>query len=502
MAALSDVVWTQAPDERPRPASRALAYAVLAVTIGLAVVPGLLRPYPRFAHDSHMHASFTRAVNLTYCKSVYVSNRFDITNELIEHPDALARPVPEIIDRVAGSLDAYCRSLAVARVDNENSLMWLMRVILRVNPGITMAGIGQTSSALRIGILVLLCVALSRAGASLMMTAGVAICTCAVLRSLAPFQYNNNPYILMLPLLLIAVYVLFLEAGYRRPAIVGAMFASIGLLTAFASNMRTSQTPIYVAMFALFLVAWRAPLRSKGPSIRPRVEVAAVLIVALAYAAGLFALVAPMKTPGAEGSARHLIAHPLVLALAYPESDFSRREGLKWNDMTGLEIARRVDPQAAYLSAAYESALARYYLHLWRTHPGDMLRVYALKFRVAGSGVVAHAADSLAQLGLPLRVSGWLARRELSGGVWLVLTLGTAVVGWVIHRRTGSVVAFAWALISVAAAGTLLESALVMPQFYVFYHGVLLLYVLLFPVMIGQLLADWWRAAHPGVRSA
>src|SRR5216683_809753 len=54
--------------------------------------------------------------------------------------------------------------------------------------------------------------------------------------------------------------------------------------------------------------------------------------------------------------------HPLVLGLAEPESALSSREGLKWDDAAGEAIARRVDPEAAYLSDRYEPALARYYI--------------------------------------------------------------------------------------------------------------------------------------------
>ena len=78
----------------------------------------------------------------------------------------------------------------------------------------------------------------------------------------------------------------------------------------------------------------------------------------------------------------------------------------------------------------------------------------------------------------------------------IALTVATAVIGWILYRRDRVALGFAWLMISVAALGTLLESALIMPEFYVFYHSVLLLYVLVMPPIGVQVAADWTRSPH------
>jgi len=209
--------------------------------------------------------------------------------------------------------------------------------------------------------------------------------------------------------------------------------------------------------------------------------------------------VRPMERLGGEGIVHHPIAHPLVLALAVPDNDLARREGLRWDDLTGLAVARRVDPSVVYLSPGYEHALSEYYLNLWRTEPLAMLGIYRLKFSSAGTGVTKEAIRLLQHGGLPERVARRLSAIDVSGFALLALTVATAALGWFLYSRERNALGFTWTVISVAALGTLLESALIMPEFYVFYHSVLLLYVLLTPAISVQVLADCTRSYRRGV---
>ena len=54
--------------------------------------------------------------------------------------------------------------------------------------------------------------------------------------------------------------------------------------------------------------------------------------------------------------------------------------------------------------------------------------------------------------------------------------------------------ALALLLLALFALATLFECALVLPTFYVFYHGMLLFYVLMIPVALIQIAADTSRA--------
>jgi hypothetical protein len=132
-----------------------------------------------------------------------------------------------------------------------------------------------------------------------------------------------------------------------------------------------------------------------------------------------------------------------------------------------------------------------------------MLDVYRLKFAAAGGGVVAEAVHLLEHGGLPTRVGRRLAAIDVPGFLFVGVTLATAVLGWILYRRHESVLSFAWTLLSIGAIGTILESGLIMPRFYVFYHSVLLLYVLVTPAIAVQLAADWFHSrARAAARAA
>jgi len=370
--------------------------------------------------------------------------------------------------------------------------MWLMRAVLTADPSASAAAIGATFASMRLIMLALLCVALGRAGASLWMTIGVAVATGGVLRNLRIYQYNYAPFVLMLPLVLIAAYLLLLQWNPRGRAGTAAAFTGMGLLTAFGVNLRTSHTPIYLGMFILFFLAWRLV---PGPAPRPSPALQGMALVL--FAAGLVCshllLVTPVEDVAAEGVSRHLIMHPVVLALAEPPNDLSRREGLAWDDAVGDAVARRIDPAARYLTPGYGPALLQYYTGLWKRYPREMAGVYAAKFQAAGSGVFDEVADLLEHRGLPRRAGAWLASRRVPGTVMLLVAAALGCAGWLLYRRTGTLLGVALALWSVAAVGTLLESALILSRFFMPYHSVLLLYVLLTPLTLAQLAADWTR---------
>jgi hypothetical protein len=417
----------------------ALAYTAVAIGISLALIPDLLRPYAILGPDGHMRASLSRAVNLTLCRSPRLSQSFDLPAELTANPAAMFDPIREVVARGAGSVERYCASLRLSRVDNENSLMWLMRAALAIDPGISAAGLGATLAALRVFMLAALCAALSRAGASLPFVTATAVATSGVLRNLRIYQYHYVPFVLMLPLLFITVCLLCLQWNPRSRLAVTTAFAALGGLTAFGINMRTSQAPIYAGMFALFFLAWHRPAGASGPS--RALGFAAVML----FAAGLVAvhslIVTPLAIAGTEGLTHHMIMHPVVLGLAEPPSELSRRESIRWDDAVGEEIARRVDPEATYLNARYEVALLRYYVGLWRTHPREMLLVYGAKFQAAGSGVLEAAADLLQHRGLPRRCRSsrcGLEHLQADRGAAWVRTRAVEHRGWRRDSRVGA----------------------------------------------------------------
>jgi hypothetical protein len=162
-----------------------------------------------------------------------------------------------------------------------------------------------------------------------------------------------------------------------------------------------------------------------------------------------------------------VIAHPLVLALAVPENALSRAEGISWDDRVGLTLARRVDPQVAYLHRGYESALFLYYRQLWQRHPREMLGIYFNKLRAAGSDMTARVRAALrsAPGGRVVRFAlfplGWIN----DGLTLLLVYAGLFAYSLTLHVRRGSPFAFILALVTLAGAGLHLEATLIYSLF-------------------------------------
>jgi len=179
--------------ERPASAGRwrrAAGRALGSILVALVLVPGLVRPYLRFAPDGHMRMSFNQAVSSVFCRSLRLSDRFDIPAVLSARPDQLYVPIEAVIDSLAGSVDGYCRSLTLPVVNNENSLMLAMQGIVLVDRGISTAGIGRTLALVRLTIVAMLSFALFSSGVSFLTGLVVTVMACCVLRMLAPYQYG------------------------------------------------------------------------------------------------------------------------------------------------------------------------------------------------------------------------------------------------------------------------------------------------------------------------
>ena len=74
----------------------------------------------------------------------------------------------------------------------------------------------------------------------------------------------------------------------------------------------------------------------------------------------------------------HGTSHNLTIGLGAVENKL----GVTWIDSCGEALAKEVDPQAAYLTPRYYSALWKRYFQFWREQPGEVARIYLEKSRV------------------------------------------------------------------------------------------------------------------------
>lgn len=469
---------------RRLPARRLAVYTLIVAASAMVVERGLLTRHHPFTKDGHAIMSLEMALNATVCgkPSAYAvqfhPGVFISLNEWASYV-----PARQVVASVAGSVDAYCADLTVPYVNEDNSLGLLEESFLDARPGASADQVGRFLLLVRIGLIVAVCALVLSLGASVVFCSGMAIGALVISHKLLDnnFGFSIYPFFFVLVLVNAAVVygALRLTSTGRVPMAVAGGLVS-GFVAAASVNMRASYLPVYIAFqLCCWWAVWRTGRRDRA---------AAVMIssVALAFAAGYFLFQYPFITrrvpAGATGlHTHHPISHPLVLSLAMPPNDLATREGIAWSDHVGTTLALRVDPKATYLGPGYERALFTYYRSLWRQHPREMARIYVTKFRLAGAqmlqqGTLDPAMRKALWLLTWIRTGPWLA------GVYVL----SALAAFAIHRRRGSGLAFYIGLLFVAGFLLYVESAIIMPYYYVMYHNYLLFLSLFWCLLVYQ----------------
>lgn len=464
-----------------------LFLAVIVLATGL-VAPGLFSAGATIGDSAHSMTSLDMALARAFCgASSQVSEPFPIAQTFAQPSADAAVPFRELIVRRAGSMKTYCASAGGPVVNNENSLMLIESWLLRLRPDLSFVTLGRLLHAVRIAALVFCCLALLQAGFGVALTAGFFAATLLLLRLLQGALYATYPFVFVGICAAVGVYALTLARKWtlstRRFALVAL---ASGLVAGFGVNMRSSTLPAYAAIFLVFVgLVWTRP------PARPPGGVSGFATVAAMFVAGFLCFnllwIRPLVPPGDSSlRASHPVAHPLVLGLALPANELSRREGIEWNDEVGWQLAKRVDPEVAYLGPGYERALMRYYASLWRQHPREMAGIYWNKLHLAGRDMVERLGWEPGVVGAASRLALKPLRAIDDGVWWLILSLLLASGGALIFWKVESAVAATVALFSVAAALAQLETALIMPYYFPAYQSVLVLFVALLALGVYQ----------------
>lgn len=484
-----------------RAGRRSLGYlAVVAVTV-VYLARGALAMDVRLQADQHRWMSLDIALNKTFCaEPSALSTRFG-TRESLERPYEVVTSFRELLRDEAGSVEEYCRSLT-PYLNNENSLMLLMRAALLMNRGLSPRGLGQVLLLVRVAFLLCFSYVLLRCGASVLWCVCFLACSLALLRALADRGYSVYPFLLVLPLGSVALYSVAATVGPPRLG-AHALFSALGgSLAAFHANMRTSHLPMLLALFLVYTAVRYSAAKHLRPSLTRGWALGwwlgGVLAFMISYAAFSETFIRPLEavTPRVQVLANysyHPVAHPLVLSLAYPDSALSRREGIGWTDEAGLRLAKEMVPTVAYLGPTYERALLLYYVKLWLLYPREMVDIYQMKATIAGKDMLSKAEQ------LPVRrlwVSVLAPLRAIpSGGALLLVFLLVALVSVTLSAKKGWPLAFLMTLSGVAACLSLLESMATVPFFRVDYHSYLLLFTVLVGLLAWQLVLEAGRVA-------
>jgi hypothetical protein len=417
------------------------------------------------SETDHSVTSFNIAVNAEYCgMPSTLSSRYSVKQYLAQHPALTDAPIRNVIARQAGSLTEYCRSVTQPVVLNDNSLMWLMRLAMWRHPDVSFDGVGRFLGAIAVTMVIVFGFALLNAGGSFALSTAATLAACAVLRSIG-IRDTLYPFVLALSLFSAALFVIAYcsrPARDRRVVFLLVFAAVMGSVVGFSTIMRTIMLPSLTLMFVIFVFA---TLRRNQPlTLASAFKLAAGMAAMYVAGFGLYAvtLVKPSASAsGAVGSqyVYHTFAHPLVLGLAVPDNDFSKREGIAWNDELGIVLARKAMPDTTYLGATYERALLQYYWSLWRTHPGEMARVYVLKLKSTADELFLSAGAIGRQFLLPESPWRWLDR-VTSGPVLFALVIAVFVLA---SRRVflhGDARMLLLACVTIAAFSSLVEGFL------------------------------------------
>jgi hypothetical protein len=444
---------------------------------------------------AHPEQSMNVALNAAYCgKPQMYTQRYSAQNFLSTRPDLMSKPFRNVIAAMAGSVDNYCHYANEFVVVSENSLMWLMRLALWQNVHLTADQLGDFLGAVRVGMLIVFGFALLRTGSSILFTLAAMALGGSVLRSLG-VRDSIYPFVTAMPLLNAGLYGLAMSVpAIRRGGAWSWAFAlAMGVLTAFCASMRTVHLPMFVAMFAMFLVAMFVVRdRSRAIAAISRGLAAAVVAFLVGYYAYLAVFVNPLRIstdPGVSNYVYHTFAHQLVIGLGVPDNEFATREGIKWDDMVGFALAKRAMPKVIYLGPTYEEALLTHYRGLWREHPREMLEVYAIKARSNGVGVFESFAGIGEWYHVP-RVFGETLHTFTNGFAILAIVLAAFLAALWRYLRGGRPRVFVIALVALAALTSMTEGFLTYSIFVGLYYSIVLYFMFFLAFVLVQSAAD------------
>jgi hypothetical protein len=461
---------------------RVSTYLALIVLMTLVPMRGALAGPSEMSDDGHAKQSLNLAVGRAFCRQPSALSRDIQLHEVLDGQHGIADvPIIDIIARRWGSVERYCATATAPAVNNENSLMLTEAWLLRLMPRSSLREIGFGLLALQISMFSVLCFALLRAGAGVLLCAAVFQVAVDVLSKVrAGNELAAYPFMACVIALLVGVYMQSLVSGGARLVMLAS--AVCGVITAYAANMRTSYVPMFAAFFVIWVVGVIVSRTAKVH--RRRGAVTACLLFVAGYAVFHFSLLPHVREVGGNSYSNHVIAHPLVLSLAVPDNPLAVREGIKWNDSVGLTLARRVDPSVEDMRPGYESALFRYYFGLWRRYPGDMFGIYFNKWRIAGASVLASA--SRGDWNWTTRTVMAAPRRLTNGFEFLGVLLVTVIVTFVGYLRVRAPLLMGACLMAVAGLWLLAETAIIMPAYAVKYHQSLLLVVAVLTLLGAQ----------------
>ncbi len=445
-----------------------------------------------FGPDNHSSVSLNIAVNRVVCKqlSSFTPNFKQFI--LSDNSKILDEKVLDLPTLIASSQNEYCKSTNPF-INNENTLGWLMEIVLRVLPNITVSQLGLALNSIRIGCLLVFIFFLIWIGISpfiAFMTLNVGIFVVDLVNN--THYYSLYPFFMPFTVLMIALLGIAIKLkAYKRVYVAVPVLIGIGIYGALFKNLRTSYYPIIIFFLLAYIIFTIFELKENRQISRMYKRVfPGIAIIAFCVGMGIFniSLVQPIENLSTGyNRSYHVVAHPLVLSIAVPENDLSQREGIKWNDGVGLSLAHKIDPNVTYLGNNYEKALFTYYFKLWIYYPNEMVNIYWQKLKLAGSQIPNWIIKSDA-INLFFLKNNFPLGIFANGLISISIFAGVSLLGIFLKNYFSAALVFALTSICGSGALLLLESAIIKPYFTPTYHSYLVFLFLFFTLTLCQLL--------------
>jgi hypothetical protein len=436
----------------------------------------LIKPFA-----GHAHISLEQAVNQIVCGDRHL--RPPRAEDLLRQTLGLfTRLTPEqfqtipLLDIPAldGSRESYCARPSAPFRNDENTLMLIDELVLRVASRATAPELAAYLLWVKIGLVVIFTAAVLRIGFPWLAAGAAFWIGCEVLRRSLP-GYELAMYSFLTPALL-GYIGLLLIASHRLKTIPLALgMGAVGIVAGLVLNLRSSQLPIVLFLFLIAGLVTFCRLKRARRRVDQVVTLAAMVLSFSAGMAGSHHLIDRQLDYGANiGYNYHVIGHTLVLALALPDNPLAQREGIEWNDPVGLPLARKIDPSVNFLDDRYERVMLTYYFRLWRDHPAEMTQIYINKLMMSGISTVWYLDQppltALAIFMAPLRI----LQNGLVVGIFL---LAIFLVGTFFSVALNDDKFTVVALVSLTALLLQIEQAIILANFYISHLNPLLCFL-------------------------
>ena len=461
----------------------ALPSVVFRVALPIAILAAGWLARPRdvpLQPDRHLWVSLTMALNEELCGTSNVDFGasdvvLDLASAVHDQPALVKSPLRDVATGRSARAEDYCAQMTTHYLNNENSLMWLLRTGLVINPAASLDWLGQwlvASKLLGVALFIAGCVAVRMHPGLIAVAVIIAL---SVLQQFTTVYFYSVYSFLFVALLAYCggwfLLLRFFEARRLYLSIAGAVW--VGFLAAFVVNLRTSYAPIVSCVALCGVIAALRLWHDRPAPRRLRIAVGVALSLMVGYVAFYVLLIRPLIPSGAQtkpNMAHHIVSHPLVLGLALPPNALAQREGIAWDDSVGLQLAAGTNPTAKYLSDDYADALWSYYFRLWREHPSEMFGIYTLKAQLAGTGAIREA--------MRFESSAWMFRGALlpllplpDGRLLLAVYALTFVTYGIVSWRRRSLTSIAATLFALILLLLQLEATLIVPGYNLKLHA-------------------------------